>query len=711
MASTGKRNPKAISKTALDSLDAKLSVMHAAWLRDDSFVVSDGDAARSSPIHVYTQLLQRLHHGLAPGHPRRRQSPLVNAGYAARMAVMTYILERWINGVVGSWSEYTVKPSAEREKNMGLVDFRRINVVVIGCGMDALGIWSKDLLQRSLCAVISKSGANGHESFSSPNINVYEFDVWDNCVLKQKSLLRSGLINLSSIVNKEKMNTDDELDIQNSYHIHVRGRLNLDGSGSTNAESDYTLVSTDLRQVDRSLDKMKQHKSILSHVGLKAGLDPSQPTIILSELVLAYLGYEAANAVMYSISNDMISGNTLSTFVCLEPMFPTGNNNTSRGIASIQESYGIDYSRQFHGKLLTGNSNSTTRTNDDSRHSLWLHPLGSNRHTVRLRLESCGISCFSIATLREYAIHVASTLRKEKNSSSQNGQVKTIGPKFLCAKEPFDEHAALSLSLDCYCVASVFHPLSAIRGQNIAGNNELQNWMNDICPWPIESAIGRTFRIKPISTSAEDAQVNDLYKKLYVHLYDEYPAIKKLVKSALKGDFLVDQTSIKSSGDETVSVIRDRFVKEGGDFWVATTDNSPSSNDTIERSHTFVVGCIGVKRRGIKNEYCDEDDRQKLTEFEIHRFAVDENHRGTGIGKKLIEVAETSIIAGLSRINRATTLYAVTPLCLTAARKLYESCGYCDNELDSFSAGALRMKVYSKSIGEGSTWRTCGRLT
>jgi ribosomal protein S18 acetylase RimI-like enzyme len=91
-------------------------------------------------------------------------------------------------------------------------------------------------------------------------------------------------------------------------------------------------------------------------------------------------------------------------------------------------------------------------------------------------------------------------------------------------------------------------------------------------------------------------------------------------------------------------------------------------------------------------------------------LAVDDSYRGSGIGKKLIEVAETSSIAGLSRINRATTLYAVTPTCLTAARKLYESCGYCDNDLNSFSAGALRMKVYSKSFGKGSTWRTSGQL-
>ncbi|KAL3803379.1 hypothetical protein HJC23_009343 [Cyclotella cryptica] len=685
------KNPTSISKTALDSLDAKLSAIDAGWLGENLLGASDGGSMSADPVHVYTQLLQRLRDGLDPVHPKRRMSPLVNAGYAARMAVTTCILKRWINGVVEAWAEDTFNSNAERGSNRELDDILCVNVVVIGCGMDALGIWSKHLLRRSLQNVLSARGVNGHETFSPPEIKVYEFDAYDNCVLKQNSLLRSGLLNLSSCVDKEKRKPDEELGTNKSYHIHARGRLNLEGSDSTKEESDYTLVSTDLRKVDGPLGETKQHKSILSHAGLEAGFDPSQPTIILSELVLAYLGCQGANAVIHSISNDVISGNKLSTFVCLEPMFPNGDehDNTSRCIFSVQESYAINYCRQFRGKLQTGNSTSTTKANVDSHDSLWLHPLGSHRHTLKLRLESCGISCFSIASLGESAIHVARSLRRKHMASFPNAEVKTIGPKFLCAKEPFDEHAALSLNLECYCVVCAFHPSSATRQQNYSKNYELHQWMNKICPWPIQ------VQIKPISTYAEDTQVNDLYKSLYVHFYNKYPAIRKMVKSALKGDLLVNKLSTKCSGDDSVSVIRERFIKEGGDFWVATTNTLPSSTDAIRRIH--VVGCLGIKRRGIKHRCCD-DDIPNLTEFEIFRLAVDDSYRGLGIGRKLIDVAETSLLAGSSRNNGAIMLYAVTPTCLAAACKLYESYGYCADDMKSFSAGELRMKVYSKLL-------------
>ncbi|KAK1744462.1 hypothetical protein QTG54_004995 [Skeletonema marinoi] len=93
--------PKSISKTAIDSLHAKLSAIH------------DGIEG--------------------PHSKRRRQTPLVNAGYAARMAVMTFMLEKWIDSVV-----------SRHHKNEG------INVVVLGCGLDALGLWSRNVLDEAI---------------------------------------------------------------------------------------------------------------------------------------------------------------------------------------------------------------------------------------------------------------------------------------------------------------------------------------------------------------------------------------------------------------------------------------------------------------------------------------------------------------------------------------------------------------------------------
>lgn len=389
------RNPTSISKTAHDSLQAKLSAAETGWLHSNDVDSVPNPTVDSHPIYVYTKLLEQLHQGR-----KRRQSPLVNAGYAARMSTMTFILERWVYEVLKA------------------DNIRCINVVMVGCGMDALGIWSKHLLERRLSQFSNRSLVI---------LNVYEFDCWDNCILKKESLIESDLLTADST-------TDDERHVQHnvgydnsqSYHVHLKGNINLaENAELTNRESDYTLVSLDLKEIHDT-------KSILTQAALKAGLDSAQPSIVLSELVLAYLGYDGANAVMRSIS-DVINGNRLSMFACVEPMFPTyDEQDNSLNMLSVEEAYARDYSRQFLGKLQTGNSAKSKPK------SSWLHALGSNTSTIQQRLESCGLSTSYCTTLRNGTACIARILRE------------VIGPKFMCAKEPFDEHAALALTLNCY---------------------------------------------------------------------------------------------------------------------------------------------------------------------------------------------------------------------------------------------------------------------
>eukprot|EP00956_Cyclotella_meneghiniana_P005138 scaffold6407_cov78-Cyclotella_meneghiniana.AAC.13 len=376
-----KENPTAVSKTAHDSFHAKLSAVDAGWLHSNDVDSVPNLTENSHSIHVYTDLLQQLHRG-----PKRRQSPLVNAGYAARMSTMTYILERWVYEVVKA------------------DNIRCINVVMVGCGMDALGIWSKHLLSK-------------FNNKSSMMLNVYEFDCWDNCILKKELLLESDLLTGDST-------TDD--DNSQSYHIHLKGKINIARNASlVDREDDYTLVSLDLREIHET-------KSILSLAALKAGLDSVQPTIVLSELVLAYLGYDGANAVIRSIS-DVIHGNRLSVFTCIEPMIPTDDElGNSLSMLSVEEAYARDYNQKFLEKLQTG---AKSRQNS-SRFSA----LGSNTSTIQQRLESCGLSNSYSTTLREGTACIVRNLRGESG----------LGPKFMCAKEPFDEHTALALNLGCY---------------------------------------------------------------------------------------------------------------------------------------------------------------------------------------------------------------------------------------------------------------------
>jgi hypothetical protein len=336
-------------------------------------------------------------------------------------------------------------------------------------------------------------------------------------------------------------------------------------------------------------------------------------------------------------------------FACLEPMFPTDDTPLIDGVMSLQEAYARDYSQQFRSKLQNGNS-------DQSPQPLWLHPLGSNLRSLQQRLDSCGLMESKCKTLRECTVAIARILRgKTTDLSSSTADV--IGPKFLCAKEPFDEHAALTLNLGCYCVVCSFHPsLSQVDSCGM---------IESICPWYEQFTNERDVMVKLITTSTEDAQVNDLYGKVYMHLYNEYPAIRKMVKSALKSDLLVSKTNGFDSS------IRDRFVKDGGDFWVALA--SCRSQKHIEQSGPVVVGSIGIKRRSSKRMTSDYAvNNAHSNEYEIYRFAVNESHRG----------------------------YGVTPSCLPAANSLYESFGYCLENSACFMAGSLQMNVYHKTVNE-----------
>ena len=294
--------------------------------------------------------------------------------------------------------------------------------------------------------------------------------------------------------------------------------------------------------------------------------------------------------------------------------------------------------------------------------------------------------------MQESASLVARILRGKDPLSTR---IDTIGPKFLCAKETFDEHAALALNLGCYCVVCAFNPALERCGKN--GPTGMYYWMKNVCPWPVESEDSATIQIRPIATSVEDAQVNGLYQRLYEHLYNQYPVIRKMVKAALKGDLSMNRAS-KISGDGVDSVIRDRFLSGGGDFWVATANSSSLGNNNKVQPSTEVVGCVGLKRRFNKGGSSNANGTDSPIEYEIHRLAVDDSFRGLGIGKRLLRVTEEGLAKKLSQSNQEASLYAVTPSCLESANRLYESYGYCKDESKCFMAGALRMNVWSKVL-------------
>lgn len=623
--------PKSISKTAIDSLHAKLSAVDAGWLNSKNNN-NNNDSSSASPdnfLDGYARILAQIHDGIeGPESKRRRQTPLVNAGYAARMAVMTFILEKWIDSV-----------AARHENEEG------INVVALGCGLDALGLWSRNVLDNALTKY--------HET---PTLNVYEVDAWDNCMLKRHALERSGILRACRATN----NTDDDDSAKDSsFCVMIEGTINY--ATRTKDLTDYHLIAMDFRDICRD-------NSLLNDALGSRGFDPSQPTIIFSELVLAYIGYESANAILYSMGRDLLRDNECSMFACLEPMLPPTQAeqhhvSNNKKLLSVKESYAIDYANQFLGKLNRGTSSSCA--DDDSG---FFHPLGSNPETIIARFVSCGFSMsnLDVASLRKAVAKVSCT-------------------RHLRAKEPFDEHAALALNLDCYAVACAF----------VGSTDDVRVFL----PWLDQSLNNSltTIKITTIADSSQDMLVGDLYGRVYTHLYKYYPAIHKMVKSALKTDLMAD------SSDDS-SAIRNRFKAKGGEFWIA---------HDMESSE--IVGCIGIRQR--KRKECDGDEKGgssspfSVIEYEVQRLAVDDKHRGKGIGKRLLNaVYEYSLQQGSVVANNAemvekkrkrlpVKLWAVTPDILVTANNLYNSFGFIKEE--SFEGG-LTMNVYCKVCYNGA---------
>jgi len=234
--------------------------------------------------------------------------------------------------------------------------------------------------------------------------------------------------------------------------------------------------------------------------------------------------------------------------------------------------------------------------------------------------------------------------------------------------------------------------------------------MGEVCPWRVaekndddDGASSAVETIRPIESSVEDGQIRYLYGKIYVHLYDEYPAIRKMVKSALKMDLKSSTKNATTNygGERCGSAIRNRFQYKYGEFWVAW--------DAVEAR---ITGCVGIglrkKRQACELELSSSSGASSssvvvvVVEYEIQRLAVDERCRGKGLGKRFLRVAEEYARREQASIETESTttvtikLWAITPECLVAANRLYESVGYRKEE--TFQAGSLCMNVYCKSL-------------
>lgn len=540
-----------VGKTAFDSLQAKQSAVSAGY---DPIVVQN--AGR------YKDLLRLI----TSEWKIKNQTPLVNAGYTARVLVISQIIHSFI-----------------RYHQMRKAD--RIQIVLLGCGADVIGLWA-----HSLCP---------------EKVVLLEVDTPDVCSLKKDLLLSKKII-----IEQDDNNNDSSLRLTG----HIRD--DPSSKGEEGSKCNYYLCPMDLKDIS-GLDSISSQY-----------IDNTCPTLAVSELVLSYLQPKETDSLLQWCSS-MLCTSPNSCTVALEPL---GSEGT---LTNVIDGYKRRYCELFESKMERGQAKKKKE-----RKQLFV-PIGSSCEAVARRFVEMGYEKAHVANLGRAAAFA-------------------VRPKEFQVREIFDEHAALVCYLKSYAVTLGFS----------ADTDGLMQRM--LCPWKfpmqVSPSIHDDIAITTIDPIDEEA-VRDLVYQVYEPKFEDYPAVRKMVKTMMNSDL-----SIKPA-DSNNSVIASRYSSMGGLFLVALE---------YGKNGRQMVGCVGVR---------PYDRKEKSKALEVVRLAVDPSHRGKGIGRKLLEMVEMFSIS-----RGCTNLTANTISILESAISLYQSCDY---KLDKEASlgGNLTLLTYTKQLG------------
>lgn len=645
-----------VTKTAVDSLYAKWSAVAAGYEPITSenngklykdIVCSIAEAhvdykpQRNNKLHKNEQLQSSQKKEVRV----RRQTPLVNAGYSFRVAAITGCIVRYIQShcITRNVSdgdenhEFQGKSSSER-KSM-------INVVMIGCGLDALGLWALSL--------------------SPSQIQLFEIDCKENCDLKMHIMEQMGILKICSNCSQTKRsNSSERVNKKSNKHNEnyvAKGWIDFDAVSLKNnyktnfvGGSNYTLMSGDL------CDIMSIKEAFNS-----SSIDTTLPTVVISELVLAYLDTSHGTNLLKFIASDICCSET-SLFLALEPIGGQNHNNLPlENNISVTQGYTADFFKRFSSKLNRGNNNAALSSDCKPDVSLF-QPLGFSCIHAQNKLRQCGFDGPVDCCLMPKIIRSSDT---------------------ACIKSPelFDEHAALLLHMQCYGI-SCAAPLKF----NVAKFREIFPWTNDditrdIGYWHETTAFssnGIEFKVSAIKTAEEQKEVRRLFQDTYCGVFEEFPSVKKMVKTALKSD-LNDKAHGVTCCEDTLScsAIWNRYSRRGGAFWVVSEVQKSC------KSGPKIIGCAGVTR-------CSNTDSHKMHVYELHRLAIDLNVRGQGIGSVLLRTVEDFIM--LMESGSLCALIATTPACMEAANKLYSSNGF--DMQKEVQMGKMMMRTFQKKL-------------
>jgi O-methyltransferase involved in polyketide biosynthesis/GNAT superfamily N-acetyltransferase len=638
MTTTTTRDP--IIQTAFDALLAKYASLEAGYEPIPPFPSSSEETSSSTgqyreflhtwlygnsnpeqqQVYPYNNKPSVQHHRFSP----RLQSPLVHAGYAIRLATIQHTLDAFM--------KFHGKHST------------KLQLVILGCGLDTLGLWT----------LIT------NHYLGEGCITVYDLDKPHITKLKKEMLLEQNLLyhyNETDSLNEEmgilckgwiSKNSTAKTNTPNS------SRSEIDFASDVNCN--YYLGSCDLRKINSVSDCLST-------------LDPSIPTLVISELVLTYLGQSGMENLLSYCANQ-IAVAPGSAMVALEPLGP--NTKEQQKFSSTWEEYKQQYCQFFVQKL-------------SKRFARWdsteyFFPPGPTISVVERRFQSAGFH-FTFATSMGHAV-TSLPIQYVESPSDSPAPFSPIQfhPN---PKEPFDEHAALALHVRSYVLVVAF---TASRPYP-----DLLHMIRYLCPWSSVTkknmealqvgAPPQIYTIRIIQSRDHDA-VRNLYSQTYEYLFEEYPSVRKLVKTALHSDLRCDPEEHHEFTDSSIAL---RYSVAGGVFLVAVDPH----NENI------LFGCIGIQPY-LPTRSVEGKSSLHNRAYEIRRFAVCSNQRGKGLGKLLIDIATTFVRGEKKLEGECIELLAKTPAVLEAANNLYRACTF---HLDyEETMGTMVIRTYKKLI-------------
>ncbi|OEU10520.1 hypothetical protein FRACYDRAFT_247061 [Fragilariopsis cylindrus CCMP1102] len=720
-----------VEKTAFDALQAKQSAVVAGY---DPIVVEKQE--------VYEELLLRAINPSSSSVPGRyekkekegeeklssskrsnnptklrRQTPLVNAGYASRVLSISYSIRSFILYHEFMYSSCSASVQQQKQRN--------IRIVFLGCGVDVIGLWARCL------------------SSSSLNVTIVEVDTPEVCSIKRKMLSDRRMVKNLTAEHRHRGRDDVVVDGTNYYShddadktkeleseseygtttLYYTGKIVHPLSLSSSSITSSTPLSSNINDPSLSPDENNNKDYILVPADLNDtstlevilginGEDDDIPTLVISELVLCYLPPPSTDRLLKWCS-DRLCRTPDSALISLEPLGfdnSTMTSSTTRTsgdddgiIISVEDGYRRDYCQKFDDKMKRGKSTKGIDANQlSSSFDSLFHPIGTSIEKVSCKIRKARFSEASSAT----SLGVVASIAAAAAAASTNSKSKTL----ICP-EIFDEHAALVLHLQSYVFSC-----------GLTGNNPLFRRL--LCPWEQPNAFAFVRAGLPIIDPRkeilyteieiiDESQVRGMFQTTYDSYTKEYSAIRKMVKGVLNKDLRETETTtatavIKKDDDGSInsdectlkaSAISNFYRSSGGIFLVAVRytdllsmkhdgddDNENMINNTEHKRLRHVVGCVGIRS-------CEAKDIDASRTLEIFRLAVDANHRGQGIARNLLQAAELYVQE--QRRNKCLRFVANTLTILDAATGLYESCGY-QAEKDLPLGSKLVMRTYIK---------------